>query len=185
LDSSKKDESSKKQTSSSSSSSQADGNYVEWSVEDLSALIESSVRGKPVAQAQQVFNEKLGTDPSKWTVTENGKYTVYEQELETGIKVYETVFTHLNFVEYEHGGVVYPKSNSVGFYRLYKEKGQADTAEARFNNALKADGFKGDMTTFMNRWLTSSGKVSCGAMSYKTYRGKFGMTFWAKDQNAQ
>ena len=40
--------------------------YVEWSVEDLSAFMDTNVKGKPIAQAQQAINEKFGTLEGKW-----------------------------------------------------------------------------------------------------------------------
>ena len=185
LDSSKKDESSKKQTSSSSSSSQADGNYVEWSVEDLSAFLDTNVKGKPIAEAQQAISEKFDLDDSGWEKKSGGRYSSYHHQLKTGVKVYKTVFTEIWIQETDNSGLANPNSGYVGFYSYFKEKGQAETAEAWINNGLKAAGYKGDMTVFFNRWIINTGMVSCGSTSYKTYQGRLGLKFWAKLENTK
>lgn len=180
--SSSKADSSKKDDSSKAVSSE---NYVEWSIEDLSAFFDGNVKGKPIAQAQQAISEKFDPDDSSWEKKSSGKYSSYHHKLKTNVKIYESVFTEIWIEETDNSGIVNPKNGYVGFYSYFKEKGQAETAEARLNKALKDDGFKGDMTVFFNRWLTNSGMVSCGVNPYKTYGGKLALKFWTKLENAQ
>lgn len=146
--SSSKANSSKKDDSSKAVSSE---NYVEWSIEDLSAFFDGNVKGKPIAQAQQAISEKFDLDDSGWEKKSGGRYSSYHHQLKTGVKVYKTVFTEIWIQETDNSGLANPKNGYVGFYSYFKEKGQAETAEARLNKALKDDGFKGDMTVFFNR----------------------------------
>ena len=122
-----------------------------------------------------------GCEIKKVSAKDSGKYTVYEQELETGIKIYNTIFTKISISELKSSKTVDAKGGSVTFYRYYKDKGAAEVAEAWFVKGIQADGYKGDMTTFANRWILNNGKLAHGAGAFKTYRGQFLISFYPKD----
>ena len=176
--SSKADTSSSKADTSSSKAASPASNAIQWTIEDLSAFLDSNVKGKPVAQAQQAINERFGTDPSKWTTVSSDKHTTYTQQLPTPIKVYDAVFTEIWLSEPVGTGKIDDKSKYVGFAGYYKEKGYAEVAEEKLAKNIKKDGFVHDSNTFMQMWLTKSGEVSIGATAHKTYQGRLGLVFW-------
>ena len=156
-----------------------------WTAEDLSTFVETEIRGKKIAEAKEIFKQRFGTDPDKWKVTTSGEYTSYEQDLPVGIKLYDTEFTTIWFEEYQANGVVAQKDKAVGFYSNFANKVCAEVSESSITEALKADGYEFDRSTFMNRWHTSKGLVSFGAFASKDGKGKLGMVFWSPIQNAQ
>ena len=172
--------SSKAETTASSKAPQTDEKYVEWSVEDLSAFMDTNVKGKPIAQAQQAINEKFGTLEGKWETSTGGKHTTYTQKLTTSIKVYDTVFTEIWISEAEKSGTVDTKTKYCGFASYYDSKVAADVAQDVLAKKITDDGFEHDKNTFMLMWLTSSGEVSIGATQHKTYFGRLGLVFWPK-----
>ncbi len=180
LDGSKTDVSSSKQTESSSKASQPDGEYTEWSVEDLSTFMDTNVKGKPIAEAQKAINEKFGTQSDKWESATGGKYTTYSQKLPISIKVYDTVFTEIWISEFGGSGTVDTKTKYCGFFSYYDSKVGADVAQDKLAKKITEDGFEYDKNTFMLMWLTKNGEVSIGANQYKTYRGRLGLVFWPR-----
>ncbi|MBQ2581355.1 MAG: hypothetical protein II574_06980 [Ruminococcus sp.] len=171
-------------TSSSEVAAEAESCAV-WTAEDLSTFVETEIRGKKIAEAKEIFKQRFGTDPDKWKVTTSGEYTSYEQDLPVGIKLYDTEFTTIWFEEYQANGVVAQKDKAVGFYSNFANKVCAEGSEISITEALKADGYELDRSTFMNRWHTSKGLVSFGAFASKDGKGKLGMVFWSPIQNAQ
>ena len=156
-----------------------------WTPEDLSTFVETELRGKPIADAQEILKQRLGADTDKWKVTSSGKYTTYKQDLKIGIRVNNHVFTTVWFEEYEKGGVVNPKGKALGFYSYFSSKVAAEGAEEFINKTLKEEGYQIDKSTFASRWLTSKGMVSFGAMADKGDKGKLGMAYWAPLPNTQ
>ena len=177
--SSKADTSSSKADTSSSKAGTPASNAVQWTIEDLSAFMDSNVKGKTLAEAKQAISEKFGTDNDNWTAqTGTGKYSEYIQKLPTPIKVYDAVFTEIWLSEPVGTGKIDDKSKYVGFAGYYKEKGYAEVAEEKLAKNIKKDGFVHDSNTFMQMWLTKSGEVSIGATAHKTYQGRLGLVFW-------
>lgn len=177
--SSKADTSSSKADSSSSKAGTPASNAIQWTIEDLSAFMDSNVKGKTLAEAKQAISEKFGTDNDNWTAqTGTGKYSEYIQKLPTPIKVYDAVFTEIWLSEPVGTGKIDDKSKYVGFAGYYKEKGYAEVAEEKLAKNIKKDGFVHDSNTFMQMWLTKSGEVSIGATAHKTYQGRLGLVFW-------
>ncbi len=177
--SSKADTSSSKADSSSSKAATPASNATQWTIEDLSAFMDSNVKGKTLAEAKQAISEKFGTDNDNWTAqTGTGKYSEYIQKLPTPIKVYDAVFTEIWLSEPVGTGKIDDKSKYVGFAGYYKEKGYAEVAEEKLAKNIKKDGFVHDSNTFMQMWLTKSGEVSIGATAHKTYQGRLGLVFW-------
>ncbi|MCR5479499.1 MAG: sigma-70 family RNA polymerase sigma factor [Ruminococcus sp.] len=177
--SSKADTSSSKADTSSSKAATPASNAVQWTIEDLSAFMDTNVKGKTLAEAKQAISEKFGTDNDNWTAqTGTGKYSEYLQKLPTPIKVYDAVFTEIWLSEPVGTGKVDDKSKYVGFAGYYKEKGYAEVAEEKLAKNIKKDGFVHDSNTFMQMWLTKSGEVSIGATAHKTYQGRLGLVFW-------
>ena len=177
--SSKADTSSSKADTSSSKAASPASNAIQWTIEDLSAFMDSNVKGKTLAEAKQAISEKFGTDNDNWTAqTGTGKYSEYIQKLPTPIKVYDAVFTEIWLSEPVGTGKIDDKSKYVGFAGYYKEKGYAEVAEEKLAKNIKKDGFVHDSNTFMQMWLTKSGEVSIGATAHKTYQGRLGLVFW-------
>ncbi len=177
--SSKADTSSSKADTSSSKAASPASNAVQWTIEDLSAFMDTNVKGKTLAEAKQAISEKFGTDNDNWTAqTGTGKYSEYIQKLPTPIKVYDAVFTEIWLSEPVGTGKIDDKSKYVGFAGYYKEKGYAEVAEEKLAKNIKKDGFVHDSNTFMQMWLTKSGEVSIGATAHKTYQGRLGLVFW-------
>ena len=177
--SSKADTSSSKADTSSSQAASPASNAVQWTIEDLSAFMDTNVKGKTLAEAKQAISEKFGTDNDNWTAqTGTGKYSEYIQKLPTPIKVYDAVFTEIWLSEPVGTGKIDDKSKYVGFAGYYKEKGYAEVAEEKLAKNIKKDGFVHDSNTFMQMWLTKSGEVSIGATAHKTYQGRLGLVFW-------
>jgi RNA polymerase sigma factor (sigma-70 family) len=177
--SSKADTSSSKADTSSSKAATPASNAIQWTIEDLSAFMDSNVKGKTLAEAKQAISEKFGTDNDNWTAqTGTGKYSEYIQKLPTPIKVYDAVFTEIWLSEPVGTGKIDDKSKYVGFAGYYKEKGYAEVAEEKLAKNIKKDGFVHDSNTFMQMWLTKSGEVSIGATAHKTYQGRLGLVFW-------
>ena len=177
--SSKADTSSSKADTSSSKAATPASNAVQWTIEDLSAFMDTNVKGKTLAEAKQAISEKFGTDNDNWTAqTGTGKYSEYIQKLPTPIKVYDAVFTEIWLSEPVGTGKIDDKSKYVGFAGYYKEKGYAEVAEEKLAKNIKKDGFVHDSNTFMQMWLTKSGEVSIGATAHKTYQGRLGLVFW-------
>lgn len=177
--SSKADTSSSKADTSSSKAASPASNAIKWTIEDLSAFMDSNVKGKTLAEAKQAISEKFGTDNDNWTAqTGTGKYSEYIQKLPTPIKVYDAVFTEIWLSEPVGTGKIDDKSKYVGFAGYYKEKGYAEVAEEKLAKNIKKDGFVHDSNTFMQMWLTKSGEVSIGATAHKTYQGRLGLVFW-------
>lgn len=177
--SSKADTSSSKADTSSSKAATPASNATQWTIEDLSAFMDSNVKGKTLAEAKQAISEKFGTDNDNWTAqTGTGKYSEYIQKLPTPIKVYDAVFTEIWLSEPVGTGKIDDKSKYVGFAGYYKEKGYAEVAEEKLAKNIKKDGFVHDSNTFMQMWLTKSGEVSIGATAHKTYQGRLGLVFW-------
>ncbi|MBQ1903805.1 MAG: sigma-70 family RNA polymerase sigma factor [Ruminococcus sp.] len=177
--SSKADTSSSKADSSSSKAATPASNAIQWTIEDLSAFMDTNVKGKTLAEAKQAISEKFGTDNDNWTAqTGTGKYSEYIQKLPTPIKVYDAVFTEIWLSEPVGTGKIDDKSKYVGFAGYYKEKGYAEVAEEKLAKNIKKDGFVHDSNTFMQMWLTKSGEVSIGATAHKTYQGRLGLVFW-------
>ena len=178
-DSSKADTSSgKSDTTSSKVASTPASNITEWTIEDLSAFLDTNVKGKPIARAQQAINERFGTEPDKWTSETSSKYTTYIQKLPVSIKVYDTVFSEIWISEYEKNGKVDDHTKYAGFFCYCDSKVAADVAGEKLGNNIMKDGFKHDDNTFMQMWLSKSGEFSIGANAYKTYRGRLGLVFW-------
>lgn len=177
--SSKADTSSSKADTSSSKAASPASNAIQWTIEDLSAFMDTNVKGKTLAEAKQAISEKFGTDNDNWTAqTGTGKYSEYIQKLPTPIKVYDAVFTEIWLSEPVGTGKIDDKSKYVGFAGYYKEKGYAEVAEEKLAKNIKKDGFVHDSNTFMQMWLTKSGEVSIGATAHKTYQGRLGLVFW-------
>lgn len=177
--SSKADTSSSKADSSSSKAATPASNAIQWTIEDLSAFMDTNVKGKTLDEAKQAISEKFGTDNDNWTAqTGTGKYSEYIQKLPTPIKVYDAVFTEIWLSEPVGTGKIDDKSKYVGFAGYYKEKGYAEVAEEKLAKNIKKDGFVHDSNTFMQMWLTKSGEVSIGATAHKTYQGRLGLVFW-------
>ena len=177
--SSKADTSSSKADTSSSKAATPASNAIQWTIEDLSAFMDTNVKGKTLAEAKQAISEKFGTDNDNWTAqTGTGKYSEYIQKLPTPIKVYDAVFTEIWLSEPVGTGKIDDKSKYVGFAGYYKEKGYAEVAEEKLAKNIKKDGFVHDSNTFMQMWLTKSGEVSIGATAHKTYQGRLGLVFW-------
>ena len=177
--SSKADTSSSKADTSSSKAASPASNAIQWTIEDLSAFMDSNVKGKTLAEAKQAISEKFGTDNDNWTAqTGTGKYSEYIQKLPTPIKVYDAVFTEIWLSEPVGTEKIDDKSKYVGFAGYYKEKGYAEVAEEKLAKNIKKDGFVHDSNTFMQMWLTKSGEVSIGATAHKTYQGRLGLVFW-------
>lgn len=177
--SSKADTSSSKADTSSSKTASPASNAIQWTIEDLSAFMDTNVKGKTLAEAKQAISEKFGTDNDNWTAqTGTGKYSEYIQKLPTPIKVYDAVFTEIWLSEPVGTGKIDDKSKYVGFAGYYKEKGYAEVAEEKLAKNIKKDGFVHDSNTFMQMWLTKSGEVSIGATAHKTYQGRLGLVFW-------
>lgn len=177
--SSKADTSSSKADTSSSQAASPASNAIQWTIEDLSAFMDTNVKGKTLAEAKQAISEKFGTDNDNWTAqTGTGKYSEYIQKLPTPIKVYDAVFTEIWLSEPVGTGKIDDKSKYVGFAGYYKEKGYAEVAEEKLAKNIKKDGFVHDSNTFMQMWLTKSGEVSIGATAHKTYQGRLGLVFW-------
>lgn len=177
--SSKADTSSSKADTSSSKAGTPASNAIQWTIEDLSAFMDTNVKGKTLDEAKQAISEKFGTDNDNWTAqTGTGKYSEYIQKLPTPIKVYDAVFTEIWLSEPVGTGKIDDKSKYVGFAGYYKEKGYAEVAEEKLAKNIKKDGFVHDSNTFMQMWLTKSGEVSIGATAHKTYQGRLGLVFW-------
>ena len=177
--SSKADTSSSKADTSSSKAASPASNAIQWTIEDLSAFMDTNVKGKTLDEAKQAISEKFGTDNDNWTAqTGTGKYSEYIQKLPTPIKVYDAVFTEIWLSEPVGTGKIDDKSKYVGFAGYYKEKGYAEVAEEKLAKNIKKDGFVHDNNTFMLMWLTKSGEVSIGATAHKTYQGRLGLVFW-------
>ena len=170
-------------TSSSEVAAEAESCAV-WTAEDLSTFVETEIRGKKIAEAKEIFKQRFGTDPDKWKVTKGKDYTLYQQELDVGIKVCNHVFTTVWFEDEQNTGTINLTGKAIGFYSYFSSKVGAEGAEEFINKTLKEEGYQHDKSTFASRWLTSKGMVSFGAISIKDTH-KLAMAYWAPLPNTQ
>ena len=155
-----------------------------WTPEDFSTFVETELRGKPIEDAKQILKQRIGADPDKWKVTKGKDYTLYEQELDVGIRVCNHVFTTVWFEDDENTGTINLTGKAIGFYSYFSSKVGAEGAEEFINKTLKEEGYQHDKSTFASRWLTSKGMVSFGAISIKDTH-KLAMAYWAPLPNTQ
>lgn len=155
-----------------------------WTPEDFSTFVETELRGKPIEDAKQILKQRIGADPDKWKVTKGKDYTLYEQELDVGIRVCNHVFTTVWFEDDENTGTINLTGKAIGFYSYFSSKVGAEGAEEFINKTLKEEGYQIDKSTFASRWLTSKGMVSFGAISIKDTH-KLAMAYWAPLPNTQ
>ena len=155
-----------------------------WTPEDFSTFVETELRGKPIEDAKQILKQRIGADPDKWKVTKGKDYTLYEQELDVGIKVCNHVFTNVWFEDEQNTGTINLTGKAIGFYSYFSSKVGAEGAEEFINKTLKEEGYQIDKSTFASRWLTSKGMVSFGAISIKDTH-KLAMAYWAPLPNTQ
>ena len=145
-----------------------------WTPEDFSTFVETELRGKPIEDAKQILKQRIGADPDKWKVTKGKDYTLYEQELDVGIKVCNHVFTTVWFEDEQNTGTINLTGKAIGFYSYFSS----------INKTLQEEGYQHDKSTFASRWLTSKGMVSFGAISIKDTH-KLAMAYWAPLPNTQ
>ena len=168
--------------SSSSESSKETNDNIEYTVDELSATAES-VKGKTVAEAKQIFADKLGIPVDKWEADEGKPRRGYHYKFEKEIVIGSNSFDEIVMVELVDKGVISNEIlSSVELRKEYKDLDHANTYQRILTETLDKQLVKNtdkrNVLLTTKFWKTSSGNVSVNIYDLgKGYRRTLALQF--------